>query len=151
VLIGVVAISLPNVGDDDRAAAPFGTVGTAETDAVDAQGTPPLERTDENYGERDLQRLATETSGSAATLASPSDPAAPTMNASRGVGCVTQAFRAQNTGVLVRLIEGRFKGEPAFIAVYLEGPGAEEPADTVAVYAASAEDCELRSFASARI
>jgi len=67
------------------------------------------------------------------------------------VRCVTQAFDDQQTGRLTQLIRARFEGEEAYIAVYLEGPGAGEPPDTVAVWAASSKDCTVLSFASARI
>jgi hypothetical protein len=46
------------------------------------------------------------------------------------------------------MIQARFEGEEAYIAVYLEGPGAGEPPDTVAVWAAS-KDCTVLSFAEA--
>jgi hypothetical protein len=49
------------------------------------------------------------------------------------------------------LIEAKFEGRPAYIAVYLEGPGAGEPPDTAVVWAAAKDDCTILSFASARI
>jgi hypothetical protein len=65
--------------------------------------------------------------------------------------CVRQAFDGQPRGELTQMIEATFDGRDAYIAVYLEGPGAGQAADTVAVYAASRDDCQLLSFASARI
>jgi hypothetical protein len=63
---------------------------------------------------------------------------------------VTRAFDEQPAGRLARLIRARFEGEEAYIAIYLEGSGADEPPDTVAVWAASVDDCTILSFASAR-
>ena len=56
------------------------------------------------------------------------------------------AFAPSSLAALVR-----FEGEEAYIAVYLEGPGAGQPPDTVAVWAASSKDCTILSFAWARI
>ena len=60
-------------------------------------------------------------------------------------------LRDQQSGRLTRLIRARFEGEEAYIAVYLEGPGAGEPPDTATVWAASSESCMVLSFAEARI
>ena len=52
---------------------------------------------------------------------------------------------------LVRLIRAEFNGTPAYLAVFLEGPGAGQAPDTVVVWVASVEGCTPLSFASQRL
>jgi hypothetical protein len=78
-----------------------------------------------------------------ATRTTRTDPAA--------ARCVRKAFDEQPAGTLTRLILARFEDRDAYIAVYLEGPGANEPPDTAAVWVAAKDDCSILSFASARI
>jgi hypothetical protein len=54
-------------------------------------------------------------------------------------------------GELVRLIRARFEGTPAFIGVYLEGPGAGQPPDTVRVWVVSARGCSILTYTGAAI
>jgi hypothetical protein len=42
---------------------------------------------------------------------------------------------------LVRLIEAGYKGTPAFFAVFLQGPGAGQPADHAVVWVTAKDDC----------
>ena len=51
---------------------------------------------------------------------------------------------------LVRLIQARYEGTPAYIAVYAESPGAGQPADTVVVWVV-AGSCRILTTASLRI
>jgi anti-sigma factor RsiW len=147
-VVVAIAIALPNVGgrknqntaEDARVVA-----GQAAENA--GSGVQP-EVEDKNYDAKDLERLAsavasdTATAETAPQFAQADSPAA---------GCVSKAFEGQPLGQLARLIQARFEGRPAYIAVYLEGPGAGEPADTVVVWAAAKDDCTILSFASARI
>ena len=68
----------------------------------------------------------------------------------RATACVGEAFGAQVRGRLVQLIRAKFRGKPAYLAVYLEGPGAGQGADTAVVWVADADDCRVLSFAMAR-
>jgi hypothetical protein len=62
--------------------------------------------------------------------------------ASDATTCLSSAV--PNTGgELVRLIRARFEGTPAFIGVYLEGPGAGQPPDTVRVWVVSVKGCAI--------
>jgi Putative zinc-finger len=156
-----VAIALPEVGNDRREMSAVGDAvasdGSAGGAAEDAGANPsaarvPLTRQDLDYDQSALQDLAaggrrafgavtSEDSSGVAVLSGTEDAAR----------CVGDAFDGQPTGLLTQMIQARFDGRDAYIAVYLEGPGAGQPADTVAVYAASRDDCRLLSFASARI
>jgi hypothetical protein len=149
-LVVAIAIALPNVGGDagDRAAdgAAEGA-GPAETNAASEDGVV-VSLEDKDYDAGDLEDLAR--SGAQAAEVSTDSAGAGFRNAGAAVRCVSRAFGNQQTGRLTRVIQARFEGEEAYIAVYLEGPGADEPPDTVAVWAASKDDCTALSVASAR-
>ena len=110
-----------------------------------------VDEEDTNYDGQALEELA-ESEGSRALSATfAGAEGAASGNANAAVRCVARAFNDLPVGQLTRLIRARFEGEEAYIAVYLEGPGAGQPPDTVAVWAASSKDCTILSFASARI
>jgi len=44
---------------------------------------------------------------------------------------------------LVRLVEARYSGTPAYFAVFLEGPGAGQPPERVVIWAISTDTCTL--------
>jgi len=52
---------------------------------------------------------------------------------------------------LMRVIEARYEGIPAYIAVYAESPGAGQPADTAVVWAVAKAGCRILTTASLRI
>jgi len=159
-----IAIALPNVGNDDgdlrsasEAVAGDSAGGGAQGESVAqpnaASGAVRLRQEDLDYDQAALQDLAAQqqrTAGAAAAEDSsrPATLSSATRDAAR---CVREAFDGQPTGRLIRIIEATFDGRDAYIAVYLEGPGAGQPPDTAAVYVASRDDCQLLSFASARI
>jgi hypothetical protein len=154
-VVAALAITLPNVGDSDsgglteQAQREDGAQGAAE---VFGGGEVPVEvRRGVNYDAGDLEELAKAPSPAQASgEAAPQADSLANANANAAVRCVTSAFDEQPAGRLARLIRARFEGEEAYIAIYLEGPGADEPPDTVAVWAASVDDCTILSFASAR-
>jgi anti-sigma factor RsiW len=146
-----IAIALPNVGGEDSvrqedAAGPM----TAGAEGVPGAGAQPqvVEVQDVNYDAKGLEELArTTSSDSAAQIAE----SAPTRDDPTAATCVSRAFDGQPAGRLARLIQARFEGRDAYIAIYLEGPGANEPPDTAAVWVAAKDDCSILSFASARL
>jgi hypothetical protein len=147
-----IAIALPSVGEGANEDA----AGTADSGASAELSTPTGElvvsEEDRNYDEAGLQALARSAGSTPGPIATNAAGAESARDATDGVRCVTEAFDGQQSGRLTQLIRARFEGEEAYIAVYLEGPGAGEPPDTVAVYAASFKDCTVPlSFASARI
>jgi putative zinc finger protein len=160
-----IAIALPDVGNDEGGVRSSSDAVAGDTAGGGAQEEAPvpasnaagdavrLRREDRDYDQAALQDLAaqeqqrapvaaTEDSSRPATLSSGTEDAA---------RCVREAFDGQPTGRLIQMIEATFDGRDAYIAVHLEGPGAGQPADTVAVYAASRNGCQLLSFASALI
>ena len=144
-----IAIALPNVGGEGRRETATDAAGSAEV-SLPLAGDVEYSREEQDYDADALQDLARSATASrqVSTSAAGAELAGDT---SAAVRCVSKAFGDQQAGQLTRLIQARFEGEEAYIAVYLEGPGAGEPPDTVAVWAASSKDCTVLSFASARI
>ena len=48
--------------------------------------------------------------------------------------------------VLRRLVDARYLGAPAYIAVFLQGPGAGQPPDRAVVWVLSRKDCHIEYF-----
>jgi hypothetical protein len=143
------AIALPNVGD--RAAEDVAAGGTEAAAVQDTTSGAPVgvSQLDRDFDAKGLEALAR---SAAAERSQITTGAAESLeDSSAAIRCVSQAFGDQPTGQLTRLIRARFEGEEAYIAVYLEGPGAGEPPDAATVWAASTEDCAVLSFASADI
>jgi hypothetical protein len=147
-----IAIALPNVGSDPRRGGVSTVAGEdsqATVESGPAGGDVVVSHEDRDYDAKGLEELAR--SARASSQPAPNAAGGSQQDAAAAVTCVSHAFGDQQAGRLTRLIQARFEGEEAYIAVYLEGPGAGEPPDTVAVWAASSKDCTLLSFASARI
>lgn len=152
-LVAVIAFSLPDIGGGPAAdrAGGFQEAGSA-VGTASAQEEVPLEvRGDVDYGQRDLEQLA-----SRAAVLTEAGESAPKVNAaadatSQATACVTEAFEGQPSGRIVQLILARFQGRRAYLAVYLEGPGADQAPDTATVWVAAEDDCTILSFAQARI
>lgn len=143
-----IAIALPNVGGERERATD--AAGGSEV-SLPLAGDVEYSREEQDYDADALQDLAQSATASRGQMATDAAAAELQGDTTAAVGCVTRAFENQQTGRLTRLIRARFEGQEAYIAVYLEGPGAGEPPDTVAVWAASSKDCTVLSYASARI
>jgi hypothetical protein len=152
-VVVAVAITLPSVGDGagvsrttEDAQRPM-EAGSGSQDSISGR---QVEVQDVNYDPKGLERLAraVRTDAAQSVEAAPNAALADPIEAAR---CVSQAFDEQPVGRLTRLIQAKFEGRAAYIAVYLEGPGADEPPDTAVVWVASKDNCTILSFASARI
>ncbi|HJQ72781.1 MAG TPA: zf-HC2 domain-containing protein [Actinomycetota bacterium] len=143
-----IAIALPNVGGERERATD--AAGGSEV-SLPLAGDVEYSREEQDYDADALQDLAQSATASRGQMATDAAAAELAGDSTAAVRCVTRAFDNQQTGRLTRLIRARFEGQEAYIAVYLEGPGAGEPPDTVAVWAASSKDCTVLSYASARI
>lgn len=151
-VVVAIAIALPNVGGGDSSGAPEraqGPMSAGSEEAQDAGSVGQIEVQDANYDAKELEQLARATSSNSS--AAIESGGAPTRDDPTAATCVSQAFDEQPAGRLARLIQARFEGRDAYIAVYLEGPGANEPPDTAVVWVAARDDCSILSFASARI
>lgn len=151
-LVAVVALSLPEVGgdgpSDDGAGAP--AAPEAALDAATAD-LPAVEVSDRNFEQGDLTALAEDPDSFRFVTAAPAASGVQDARPDAAARCVRRAFADQPTGALIRLIRARFEGRDAYLAVYLEGPGAGEEPDTAVVWVAAAEGCSVLSFAQARL
>jgi hypothetical protein len=165
----VVVVAL-NVGGEDaqNAAAPerataVGGTGAADGGEAAIPGAIPfaaLERqTDVNYDEAGIRAMANEAAG--AVLAAEDAGGTQTAFASAvqdskertGLArdCVDRSGVGGPNDVLIRLIEARFEGTPAFIGVFSEGPSAGQAPDHIVVFVVATDDCRILSTASQRI
>jgi anti-sigma factor RsiW len=165
-----VVVVAVNIGGEDsqNAAAPERTTAVAGgTGAAGAEAAAPgvipfagLERqTDVNYDEAGIRAVATEAAGAVvaaeeapgtqAALASTVQDSKERTSLARE--CVDQSGVRGPNDVLIRLIEARFEGTPAFIGVYSEGPGAGQTPDHIVVFVIAKDDCRILSTASQRI
>jgi hypothetical protein len=150
-LVAVIAVSLPNLGGNAAPAdAPgqFESVGSGVGTASAEDAVAVEEQDDVDYQQDDLAALASGADERGPGAESVALDAGASRHAS---ACVTRAFEQQPSGRIVRLIRARFEGRRAYVAVYLEGPGADEQPDTATVWVAALDDCSILSFAQARI
>jgi hypothetical protein len=149
-VVAAIALALPDVGDEaDLGGGTAGRVDSAEQApaAADAEGgsaTVGIETLDRDFSEGAIRRLAKESRRAVSLAGAAKDGSA-------AVRCIERSLGVALKGRLVRLIDARFKGTPAYIAVYLEGPGAQQAPDTSAVYVASKGDCRFLSTAAAKL
>jgi hypothetical protein len=68
----------------------------------------------------------------------------------KGLACIVKSAPDQG-GELQSLIRARFQGTPAYLAVFLEGPGAGQPPDTVTVWVFATKDCTILSSSFAQL
>jgi hypothetical protein len=153
-----IAIALPNVGGggNERGAVPQDAAGRleAEQDApgvVVAADDVATSVQDRDYSEEGLQRLANASRPDAASSGQEAAPTSEIVDPAAVVRCVAQATQDRTTGRLTRLIQATFEGRDAFIAVYLEGAGADQQPDLVALWVAARDNCSLLSLAFSRI
>lgn len=154
VLVLIVTLVLPKVGGG-------GSVDRAATAAVGpeagANSLPVrIELSPANYRSASLTELAGTAAVGPAVGSAPEQTGAATPAATPGssaqtataTACVKRAFR-QVDGTLVRLIQARFEGKPAYLALYEQSPGAGQPADVVVVRVAASAGCTPLSLAQA--
>ncbi len=86
----------------------------------------------------------------AGTASAPATAFGTQAQTSKALACIVKSAPNQK-GELQTLIRARFKGTPAYLAVFTEGPGAGQPADTVTVWVFGTTDCGILSFSSAQL
>jgi anti-sigma factor RsiW len=156
-LVLLAVLTLPKLGGGANDAAGGGGVAGAVRETgpkLEAAPTaaPSLERQDTDYRADTLRPLLQDIPASDRQSYSAQD-ATTVARGAAGVAlrCVRQGADVRPTDVLVRLIDARFDGTPAYIAVFLEGPGAGQPATEAIVWVVRKDGCSLLSFASTRI
>ncbi len=161
----VITLTLPHIGRGSSSTADAGSAekvaaGSAPATSLSA-GVIEIQHV--NYDDASLSALSASYAGDAAALNTPTpDTTAPDTTASTAVatGTPEQTAKAlacavksapRETGQPARLISARFQGTPAYIAVFLEGPGADQPPDSVVVWVFAARDCAILSSSYARL
>ena len=171
-LVLVVVLNLGR-GDEQNAARPAaasaatGAAAEAGGAAADSGAAVPfhgLERqADVSYDEAGIRAVALQ-ARDALKAAEKREPtaalAAPSAQGDQAFSSAATARRCiERSGlptddprdVLIRMIQARFEGTPAYIAVFAESPGAGQPADHVVVWVVSTQDCRILSTASQRV
>jgi hypothetical protein len=157
-LVLVVAL---NVGDDgggalratdEMAAAPTGGAPAA------FEAIEDLEKQDRRYSDDDVRVLLGDAAAAARDLeqdrtvteAAAGGADVQFVPAERGIECLRAADVTLDdaTAETFRLFEARYGRTPAYFAVFLQGPGAGQPADTVSVWVVAKRDCRILTFAS---
>ena len=168
VVVAAVALVVPRLGtssDDDGTAA----LGAADAEADATNGQLRVEIDGTAYDAASIEQAAAEAAaevargeteaeaGGAEAPAEDAASAAPEQTRFAGPGrtdeaiaCLERAFPGF-PGELVRVKRATFEGSPAYLGFVLEGPGAGTPADTLSIWVASIEDCEILSISSARL
>jgi hypothetical protein len=160
----VLTLTLPHIGQSDDAGGATRAAGTgSKVQGPTALSAPNgIEVQHVNYDNESLSALSTSyardsaaAGGGAETTASPdSGEFATTQGTPKqtagALACI-QRSAPDATGQLTRLIRARFQGTPAYLALFLDGPGAGQPADTVIVWVFAIDDCRILSSSQAKL
>lgn len=154
-LLLIAGVLLPQLTGGNSKGAGSARAPSAEMQAGDSAGTlagsgAPVqtEVLDRNFDERDVKRLAVDAADvvpalpardAAATLAPPDDATSCLVASGATLG-------EQDT--LVRVIEARYLGTPAYLGVLQEGPGGGQPPERIVVWVVSSADCAILTLVS---
>jgi anti-sigma factor RsiW len=126
-----------------------GGAGAIEAAPVPSAKLPALEKIDRNLSDEDVRKLALDAvAGASASDQSSTSGFAAERAVQPAIDCLRQSgapFDEQD--VLVRAIETRYLGTPAYVGVFLQGPGAGQPADHAVVWIVSKQDCSILTMA----
>jgi len=160
VLVAVVAVALPRVGEVARMESAAGggaqvTPKAAPGMEAATSGAVPLElQPNADYDATKLERLADSSAlraGSDTTLAAPSAADALAAQAEGATACLARPGGLTGRDRLVRLIQATFEGTPAYLGVYRESPGAGQPADRIVIWVVARKDCSTLSYSFKRL
>lgn len=152
----VVVIALPDVGGGGDEA----QVGSAAEDAAFApRAAETVEVLDLDLDTDQVQALAlgyrANPDGVRADTgaAMPSEAVAGTdaLTPKDVLSCLRTAIPELETQRPVRLIAARFEGTPAYLGVFLSGPGADQAPDTATVWVVARSGCEILSTTQASL
>lgn len=158
VLLLVAVVLLPQLtgrsandeaGDGGSARAPTAEAGDA---ALGATGEAvQLEVLDRDLDDDDLLRLARDAAD--AVPAFPERDAAATLGSpAAAISCFAEnEITIDDRDVLVRAIEATYLDRPAYVGVFHEGPGGDEPPEKIVVWVVSSPDCTFLTALSQRI
>ena len=155
----VLTLVLPHIGQGDDAGAGAArdkaATSARDTGAATALAAVAIEIRHVNYDDTSLTELTSTyrsdaAGGAAGAEASPARVFGSQKQTDAAIACVA-ASAPKEGGDLQSLIRARFTGTPAYLAVFLDGPGAGQPADAVTVWAFAVDDCRILSFSSAQL
>jgi Putative zinc-finger len=155
----VVSLVLPKVGGSSKDAADreLADAGAADGGVISTPaGATALEIQEMNYDDASLSALsasykAQEDQGGVTTAEAPEAALSATpAETQKALRCIVKSA-PQETGQLTRLIKARFQGTPAYLAVFQEGPGADQPPDAVSVWVFATDGCAILSYSNARL
>lgn len=158
----LVLVVVLNVGGEQReptaeraSTGATSAVSAGAEDATAQSGLPPFQGLEDqpgvDYDQPGVETLARDTARAIRAEAAP--PAALFASADEALTCITQSggpVDDPNT-TLVRLVRAEYEGTPAYLAVFAEGPGAQQPASRLVVWIAAEDDCSWLSAASLRL
>lgn len=155
-LVTVVALNLSHVTRTSQEAAPAANAGGShapDTLKGAATGFVPVEFQKTDYDEAKVEQLASSVATGAPMTAGVSPSGASLERSSAALTCVSQGVGSGITpnDSLVRLIDATFHGTPAYLAVFLESPGADQPPVKVVVWIVAKNDCSILNYAFKRI
>jgi predicted anti-sigma-YlaC factor YlaD len=160
VLVAVVAVALPRIGEMAPVESAAGGGAQATPKAAPGMeaatsGAVTLElQPNTDYDATKLERLADSSAQRAAsdtTLAAPSAADASAAQAEGATACLAMPGGLTGRDRLVRLIQATFQGEPSYIGVYHEQPGADQPADRIVIWVVARQDCSTLSYSFKRL
>ncbi len=161
----VVLVVVLNVGSEQPepiaerastgATAALGGAGAEDASAAQT-GVPPFQGLEDqsgvDYDAAGVESFARDTARAIKAEASP--PAVALFDSpDEALACVATSggpIDEPNT-TLVRLVRAEYQGTPAYLAVFAEGPGAQQPATRLVVWIAAEDDCRWLSGASLRL
>jgi anti-sigma factor RsiW len=160
----VFTLVLPHVGQsDDSGGGDQRELSAAEPDtgAAKFSAASGIEISQENYDNTSLTALISTYARAAEDASAGAGAAggAPAPNAlatggkaqvDKALACIVQSAPGE-TGDLQRLIKARFEGTPAYFAIFTEGPGAGQPADTAIIWVFATDDCRILSSSLAQL
>jgi hypothetical protein len=159
----VLTLVLPRVGQSDDSGGEQPALGTTarDTGAVEFKAASGIEISRENYDNTSLTalissyaRVADSAGGAVQAPATQAAEATPLIGnqaqTDKALACIVQSAPGE-TGDLKRLIRARFEGTPAYLALFTEGPGAGQPADTAIIWVFAIDDCRILSSSLAQL
>ena len=156
----VFTLVLPRIGQSDDAGGNQRELSAAagDTEAGKLSAASGIEISHENYDNTSLTALISSLAagdsagGSMAAASAPPIPLATGGQAqvNKALACIVRSA-PDETGDLKRLIRARFEGTPAYLAVFTEGPGAGQPADTAIIWVFATDDCRILSSSFAQL
>ena len=157
----VLTLVLPHVGQSDDSGSgqrELSAPAQGDTEAGKLYAASGIEISHENYDNTSLTALISSLAagdsagGSMAAASAPPTPLGTGGQAQvdKALACIVQSAPGE-TGDLKRLIRARFEGTPAYLALFTEGPGAGQPADTAIIWVFATDDCRILSSSLAQL